>query len=136
MLSLFYDEMILSATSAMIAISPIAISGLAFINNFNSQNRCDRLTFGKRFAAISIVPLIFIYADLSMFLSWPPLPVSLSPGILYLSVAALAYPLCRRVCQRNFDAGFPKYAVLLTFLPYLNVVFFIFLTLAPPNRKK
>ncbi len=129
------NEMIDNSIVAIIGILPIGISILAFIYNFKKKIRCDRLTFAKIFAAISIVPLIFIYADLSMLLGWPSLPINLSSSFLFLAIAALAYPFCALVCQRNFDAGFSKYAALLTFLPYLNVAFFIILTLTPSTKK-
>jgi len=121
----------LALTLQMLVLLPLGISILALIYNYNTKVICGRKSFVAIFAATSIVPLIFLYSDLSMLLGWPAFPTHLHISVLYLSLAALAYPLYQRVCQRIFDTGLSKHIALISLLPFLNLFLFFFLCLKP-----
>ena len=89
-------------------ILPIGVSILAVSLNYNTRSRTSRKEFCLVLIAISVVPLVVTYADMTKLFGWSKLPFSLSPPVLYLSWTFLAGPFYQRLCRRILDAGLSK----------------------------
>ena len=123
--------------SGILLLVASALAVFSVIKNRNSQKIIGRAEF-IIFLLVAALPSIYLTVADIAFLSGSAerLPYTdLVLKIWFFWLAAIVYHFYQRVCWRINDAGLASYISFVCLVPYINVLIFIFLCVAPSKKR-
>ncbi|MGB0695647.1 MAG: DUF805 domain-containing protein [Rhodospirillaceae bacterium] len=117
-------------------ILALPIAFFSVVKHRNTLERVNRKLFIIIFLIVSLPAFILTASDISLMLNGKRLPyASTFFQVMNIWFFIAAYPFYQRVCARVNDAGVWRWVSFVCLVPYVNLLIFLYLCIAPSKPR-